>query len=256
MKIALKKLVSQFLNSADESVHGFRRLYNIGVQGSREFNLDITGNIKTVVLDVNANKTANLPQDYISYSKIGVLNDRGEVVTYKRNDQLSTWHSIYTTQSLRKTGAPVLNTLTPFFDQDTYPNYYYNYYIQGTSYNLFGADSGTPEVGSYKLDEGNGLIILDVHNHYSQVVLEYMSDGYDENSDDYEIDVKAEQAFMAFLRWKNAIDLRKKFSPRDVRDFRVDYYRERRMAAVRINQFILNELQDAARVGNKLASKA
>jgi len=82
-----------------------------------------------------------------------------------------------------------------------------------------------------------------------------MSDGYDENSDDYEIDVKAEQAFMAFLRWKNAIDLRKKFSPRDVRDFRVDYYRERRMAAVRINQFILNELQDAARVGNKLASK-
>jgi len=178
------------------------------------------------------------------------------VVTYKRNDQLSTWHSIYTTQSLRKTGAPVLNTLTPFFDQDTYPNYYYNYYYQGTSYNLFGADSGTPEVGSYKLDEGNGLIILDVHNHYSQVVLEYMSDGYDENSDDYEIDVKAEQAFMAFLRWKNAIDLRKKFSPRDVRDFRVDYYRERRMAAVRINQFILNELQDAARVGNKLASKA
>jgi len=256
MKIALKKLVSQFLNSADESVHGFRRLYNIGVQGSREFNLDITGNIKTVVLDVNANKTANLPQDYISYSKIGVLNDKGEVVTYKRNDQLSTWNSIYTTQSLRKTGVPVLNTLTPFFDQDTYPNYYYNYYYQGTSYNLFGADSGTPEVGSYKLDEGNGLIILDVHNHYSQVVLEYMSDGYDENSDDYEIDVKAEQAFMAFLRWKNAIDLRKKFSPRDVRDFRVDYYRERRMAAVRINQFILNELQDAARVGNKLASKA
>jgi hypothetical protein len=256
MKIALKKLVSQFLNSADESVHGFRRLYNIGVQGCREFNLDITGNIKTVVLDVNANKTANLPQDYISYSKIGVLNNKGEVVTYKRNDQLSTWNSIYTSQDLRKEGAPVLNTLTPFFDQNTYPNYYYNYYYNGTSYNLFGADSGTPKVGSYKVDESNGLIILDVHNHYSQLVLEYMSDGYDENADDYEIDSKAEQAFMAYLRWKNAIDLRKQFSQSDVRSFKLEYYRERRLAAMRINQFVLNELADAARVGVKLSAKA
>lgn len=256
MKIALKKLVSQFLNSADESMHGFRRLYNIGVQGCREFNLDITGNIKTVVLPVNANKTVNLPQDYISYSKIGVLNDKGEVVTYKRNDQLSTWHSEYTTQSLRKEGAPVLNTLTPFFDQNTYPNYYYNYYYNGTSYNLFGADSGTPKVGSYKVDESNGLIILDLHNHYDQLVLEYLSDGYDENSDDYEIDARAERAFMAYLRWNNSIDLRKKFSQSDVRRFKLDYYRERRLAAMRINQFVLNEMQDASRIGNKLVAKA
>ena len=256
MKIALKKLVSQFLNSADESVHGFRRLYNIGVQGCREFNLDITGNIKTVVIEVNANKTATLPQDYISYSKIGVLNNRGEVVTYKRNDQLSTWNSMYTTQDLRKEGVPVLNTLTPFFDQNTYPNYYYNYYYNGTAFNLFGADSGTPKVGSYKLDEGNGLIILDVHNHYSQVVLEYLSDGYDENADDYEIDVKAEQAFIAFLRWKNAIDLRKQFSQSDVRSFKVEYYRERRLAAMRINMFVFNELNSAEAASRKLAPKA
>lgn len=252
MKIALKKLVSQFLNSADESVHGFRRLYNIGVQGCREFNLDITGNVKTVVLDVNANKTANLPQDYISYSKIGVLNDKGEVVTYKRNDQLSNWNSIYTTQQLRKTGVPVLNTLTPFFDENTYYNYYYN----GTAFNLFGADSGTPKVGSYKLDEGNGLIILDVHNPYPQVVLEYLSDGYDPNADDYEIDVKAEQSFIAFLRWKNAIDLRKQFNSNDVRGFKIDYYRERRLAAMRINQFIVNELTSAEHASRKLVPKA
>jgi hypothetical protein len=83
-----------------------------------------------------------------------------------------------------------------------------------------------------------------------------MSDGYDENADDYEIDSKAEQAFMAYLRWKNAIDLRKKFSQGDVRMFKLEYYRERRLAAMRINQFVLNELADAARVGTKMVAKS
>jgi hypothetical protein len=61
---------------------------------------------------------------------------------------------------------------------------------------------------------------------------------------------------MAFLRWKNSIDLRKKYSQSDVRSFKVEYYRERRLAAMRINQFVLNELQDSARSGNKLVAKS
>lgn len=257
MKILLRQLVAQFLDSSDDSSHAFRRLYNIGVRGCRAFNLDLTGNIKTVVLEVNPNNTVNLPIDYINYSKIGVLNKRGEVVTYKRNSQLSTWNDTYTQQNDRQVGAPVLNTLTPYFDQNTYPNVYYNYYLtNGTSYNLLGADSGTPKVGEYKIDEGNGLILLQPHNQYDQLVLEYLSDGYDSQADDYEIDSRAEEAFMCYLRWKNAQDLRKKFSQNDVRIFKLEYFNEARKAAMRLNPFILNELSDAARVGTKLVPKA
>lgn len=257
MKILLKTLVAQFLDSADDSSHAFRRLYNIGVRGCREFNLDILGTLKTVVLDVQPNNTAYLPTDYLSYSKIGVLNNRGEVVTYKRNDQLSQWNDIYTQQAgERQTGAPILNTLTPYFDQNTYPNWYYNYYLAGTYYNLFGADSGTPKVGEYKLDETNGLILLDPYNQYPQVVLEYLADGYDSTADDYEIDSRAEEAFLCYLRWKNAQDLRKKYSQNDVRSFKIEFYREKRLAAMRINAFVLNEMEHASRVATKLAPRA
>ena len=57
--IGLRQLVAQFLDSADQSSHQFRRMYNIGVRGSRAFNLDITGQMITVLLPVNVNNTVN-----------------------------------------------------------------------------------------------------------------------------------------------------------------------------------------------------
>lgn len=254
MKVLLKKLVAQFLDSADDSSHAFRRLYNIGVRGCEQFNLDLTGNIKTIVIDVEPNKTAYLPVDYISYSKIGVLNEKGEVVTFKRNQELSTWNDIYTQQDNRRVGAPVENTLG--FDPTTYPYLYYNYYYEGSSFNLFGLDSGTAKLGEYKLDEVNGLILLSPTSTHSQIVLEYLSDGYDANTEDYEIDVRAQEAFMCWLRWNNAKDLRKKFSQNDVRVYKLEYFNELRKAAMRINPFVLNEAQSMGRLSNKLVPKA
>lgn len=256
MKVQLRKVVAQFLDSADESSHAFRRLYNIGVRGCEQFNLDLTGNIKTVVIDVEANKTAYLPEDYISYSKIGVLNERGEVVTFKRNQDLSMWNDIYTQLDERQTGVPISNTLGFLDDQSAYPYLYYNYFYQGSSFNLFGLDSGTAKIGEYKLDEVNGLILLSPNSEHSQVVLEYLSDGYDSDADDYEIDVRAQEAFICWLRWNNAKDLRKKFSQSDVRGYKIEYFNELRKAAMRINPFILNEAENAARVGTKLVPKA
>ena len=106
MKVKLKELIGQYLSSADQSSHEFLRLWNIGVKGMKlEFNLDVTGSLKTVLLDVNANKTVELPCDYISYSKIGVMNHQGEVVTYKRNDQLA---KINAHKETRLDGVPLV----------------------------------------------------------------------------------------------------------------------------------------------------
>jgi hypothetical protein len=79
--IGLRQIVAQFLDSADQSSHQFRRMYNIGVRGSRAFNLDITGTMITALLPVNVNNTVNLPVDYLTYSKMGIINERGEIIT-------------------------------------------------------------------------------------------------------------------------------------------------------------------------------
>ena len=46
--------------------------------------LDFFYKIKTVKIPIDTtNYTANLPNDYISYSKIGVLNSKGEIIPLK-----------------------------------------------------------------------------------------------------------------------------------------------------------------------------
>lgn len=256
MNIPLKKIVAEFLDSADQSSHQFRRLYNIGVRGMREFNLDVTGSLKTVVLDINANKTCELPCDYISYSKIGVLNDKGEVLCFKRNDQLSNFNMTNFNMSNRSEGAPNVTSIGNWVNPTSFPFFFYNYWMGGTSYNLFGLNSGTADLGNYKVDENAGIILLDSRISFSNIVLEYLSDGQDEDCDDYMVNAKAEEAFICYLRWKNATDLYKKFSPSAVRELKREYYRERKLAKMRINKVVISELNDIRRSLTKLVARA
>ena len=256
MKIKLKEIVGQYLNSAEQSSHEFLRLWNIAVKGMKyEFNLDVSGSLKTVLLDVNPNKTVLLPCDYITYSKIGVLNNMGEVVTYKRNEYLA---RINPTKENRLEGTPqVPNGLSPYLFSPYYPDYYFNFFDGGSSYHLYGADSGTPTFGEYNVDEDAGIIYLGLNNTYqSQIVLEYLSDGFSENINDYELDVRASEAMIAYIRWNDAKDNRKKFGFNEVRGLKSEYYREKRLAKTRINKFVLNELEDVSRRANKLVAKA
>ncbi len=258
MKIGLKEIVGQFLNSSDRSSHEFLRLWNMGVWGLRtEFNLDILGVTKTVLLDVNANKTVSLPADYMSFSKIGVINDIGEIVTFKRNEQLSNYHASIITSTDRLEGLPELNTIdTSLLNPLAYPYMYQNYWWGGSSYTLFGLSSGTATIGQYHIDEDAGVILLDPENTYTQLLLEYVSDGYDECCNDHEIDAKASEAMLSYLRWKNAIDKRKQFSTNDVRQLKVEYYREKRIAKNRINPVVIAALQDRRRSLTKLVARA
>lgn len=251
MKIKLRTIIANFLSSKDSSSHEFVRLYNIGVRGCREFNMDIQGRFKTVILDVNANKTVTLPDDYLNFSKAGVFNGAGEVATFKRNPDLSGYNAMYTAQA-RYSGAPTVNT----GDNTTYPYAYFNYWNNGVGYTLFGLPSGTATIGEFNIDEEAGVILLDPNNAYSQIVFEYLSTGYDEEAEDYEIDAKAEEAFICYLRWQNAIDLNKKFSQNHVDGLRREYYRQKGLAKRRLNPVIISEMQAAYRRSVKLVAKA
>ena len=255
MKIKLKEIIGQFLNSADQSSHEFLRLWNMGVWGMKtEFNLDITGVMKTVLLPVNANKTVDLPCDYISYSKIGVVNAKGEVVTYKRNDQLA---KINKNKDTRMEGLPTDGSVyTNYVNNPFYNYYYFNYYNGANSFHLYGLDSGTVTLGTYTIDEDAKVIYLGIDNSYeSEIVLEYLSDGYSENMDDYDMDVQASEAMLCYLRWFNSKDS-KKYSGGEVQMFKKEYYNQKRLAKMRINSFVLNEMNDISRRGIKLTAKA
>lgn len=256
MTTGLKKLIAQFLDSSDQSSHQFRRLYNIGVRGTKEFNLDITGQFKTVLLPVNPNKTVTLPQDYLLYSKMGIVNERGEVITFTKNENLSQYHAMYTQQVERNEDVPELTTIGNYVAPLPYPYMYSNYWSGGTSYNLFGLHGGTANITEFDIDEEAGVILLNQATTYAEMLLEYLSDGYDELADDYEIDVRAEEAFICYLRWKQATDLHKKYSASQVREFKNEYYRERKLAKMRINKANVFEFQKTFRASRTLTAKA
>ncbi len=260
--IKLREIVANLLDSQDSSSHSFRRLYNLGAFGMKtEFNLDVLGSFKTVLINVSPNKTAQLPCDYVSYNKIGITNAKGEIVTFKRNNQLTNFHEAYYNTLDRTAGVPTLPTygvsdgLNPtFFDYNSY--FYLNYWYNSTSYQLFGIGSGTQSLGEYKVDEQNRIILFDPSFQYDQVLLEYLTDGCDEDNGDYEIDVRAAEAVKSYLRWQNAIDLNKKFSLGQVQVFKREYYNQKRLARMRLNPVIVNELADAERRSWRLTAKA
>ena len=98
--------------------------------------------------------------------------------------------------------------------------------------------------------------MLNQHTRYEEMLLEYLSDGYDELADDYKIDVRAEEAFICYLRWQQAIDLIKKFSASQIREYKNEYYRERKLAKMRINKALVSEFTKTKRSLTGLTARA
>lgn len=255
-KIPLKTLVAELIDAKDSSSHEFRRLYNIGVRGIREFNTDIVGTFKTSLLDVNANKTVTLPDDYISYSKVGIINEKNEIVTLRLNNQLTNYNDGHTTKSDRFEGVPKLTTITNPSIPYSYPYVYYNFFISNQSYNLFGIGGGGQNIGDYKFDEDCGVLILGSFFQYEKVLLEYLSDGMDCDADDYTIDSRAGEALLAYMRWKSSLDQPKKFGQGMIREYKSEYISEKKKAKMRINKINVAEFEDMQRITNKLAPRA
>jgi hypothetical protein len=255
-RIGLKTIVAELIDSKDSSSHEFRRMYNIGVRGVREFNTDIVGNFSTKLLDVNANKTADLPEDYVSYSKMGVINEKGEIVTLRSNPQLSNYNIGHPLNPDRFEGVPGIGAVSYPAIPYNYPYIYYNFFISNQSFNLFGLAGGGQDIGNYKVDEECGIIIFGPNFKYEKVLLEYLGDGMDRDCYDYMIDSRAAEAMLAYIRWKTALDNPKKYGQGIMRDYKQEYKSERLKAKMRINKIVVSEFEDIQRITNKLAPRS
>ena len=257
-KVKLMEIVAQFVDSADLSEHQARRIYNIAVRGAKELNLDVYGAIKSMVLPVNDNKTIDIPKDFIRLSKIGVLNDAGEVVTLQVNNDMATLRSQYI-ESLGKTVD--VPTIPGGIDGPGWPigNYLWlNYVGMGYDYGcqLWGLGSGGTVIGTYRIDENDGLIYLSEDWPYDVLLMEYVSDGFDSACGDFMVDSRASEAMLAWIRWQQSFDLKKKYSAGEVQLFRKEYYNQKRLSKLRINSVDINQMEVIYRQHIKLAARA
>src|SRR5882757_5238069 len=91
---SIQRVVAYFLDQYDKSSGDQDKAYILAFRGLENMHYNISAEPKTVRLPVQANQTVVFPPDYVSWVKIGILNNNGEVSTLKVNNALTTFRDL------------------------------------------------------------------------------------------------------------------------------------------------------------------
>lgn len=200
----LKTVVALFSDQYDKSEGDQDKHWLLAWRGLEKMHYNISAEPKTVKLTVSANQTAYFPEDYVSWVKIGILSQNGELSTLKVNRAL-TKYADNSAQRLSVLTADVTNGLG---NSSSTP--YLNFYNNGSYQTLFGVgNTGVVTYGDCNVDEANNIIILSPNFLYKEIVFEYISSP--SKDVDYKVDVRLREALIAFIAWKCKLDTRQNF---------------------------------------------
>lgn len=207
--VPLKTVVSYFLDQYDKSDGDFDKAWVLAFRALVAIGFSFSFEPVTQRLPVLANKTVPYPADCIFATKIGVLNNVGELSSLRINRALTKW---------KDNNPNRLSQLTPDV-QNAVPMilgfpFFFNYYDNGLYYNLFGVGGGLIQYGSCTLDDTNRVVVLEPDFQYSSILFEYI--GSPEKNGDYTIPIWAQEAVIAFIEWKMKLNTDQNFYARSI----------------------------------------
>lgn len=207
--VPLKQCVAMALDEADKSSADFDKAWILAFRGLVDLGYDIAWEPTSVNIPLNGNKTADLPSDCISWTKIGVWNNSGEISTLKMNRALSIFKSANPNRLSQMPADITDNFLQNLPSYPFFVNYAWDY-----GYRNSYLDSGLVQYGECWVDEKNRVIIFDPNFRFDHVVLEYISSP--EKNGDYEIQLACQEAVIAFVQWKLKIATEKDYYNRKI----------------------------------------
>lgn len=225
--INIDEVINSYIDRSEQSIHKYFKLWHICWDGMTQMGLDVFYQIKSVKLPVNANLTVSLPPDYLNYSKVGILNSKGELVPLTYNNKLTTYADLLPDR-LEKTQDDSLWTWY------NYNNLiFYNYWDGQVFTNLYGIPSGAPFVGNFKIDNRNGVILLDEQFSWDYIMLEYIASP--QQGGEYYIPIQFKEALMWFIAWQDIAMLpnSRRGTLGDKEQRKRNYFNERRLAIAR-----------------------
>jgi len=231
---SIDSIVSAFLVESEQSDARKYKLWQLAYRGVEQLGLDYFYTIKSVKLPINANKTVNIPPDYLNYTKIGVLNSIGEIIPLKYNNKLTTYADLLPDRIGKTEDDSLINGY-----QFKLP-IWYNFYNGSGMTNLYGL-SGETVVGTFKIDLINNVIVLGNWFKYDYLMLEYVSSP--ESNTDFYIPIQFKEALIAYIAWKDIANLpaSSHFNLGDKRDRKDQFNIERRNAIARYNPIRIQE---------------
>jgi hypothetical protein len=201
---SLRTIVSYSLDELMKSSGDEDMLWILGLRGYTMITRDFAGQPRTVRLPVLGNKTVPFPAGCLSWSKIGLLDNEGQINTLRINTALTTF---------RDNNPNRLSNLTPDINDSigevALVPYYSNYYYGGSVYQLYGVGNGVITYGECNVDEENRVVMLPPHFKYDAIMFEYIS--LPETDSDYQVPTNLQEAIIAFIKWKLKLISRQEF---------------------------------------------
>ena len=248
--ISLDSVVKDYMNEAEQSNHKYFKLWHIAFRGLEDLGLDFFYQIKAVKRPINSNLTVTIPADYIQWTKVGLLNSRGEIIPLYYNDKLTTYADLLPDR-IEKTQDDSL-LCAGGWGVNTWCNYW-----NGYSYtNIYGVPSGQPFVGSFKIDTVNGVILLNEHYNHDYLMLEYVSSP--QQGEEYYLPMQFREALISWLRWKDIISTNAKthVANSNILMRRKDYYNDRKNAIAKWKPVRVYEMYQSSQEMTRLSVKS
>tara|TARA_R100000231_G_scaffold128122_3_gene99125 strand:- start:427 stop:1272 length:846 start_codon:yes stop_codon:yes gene_type:complete len=262
-KVSLNQIINDFvITLADDDYAGNasdNQLRTHALRGIREFGFDMSKTIRSLKLTVDtANNTVELPDDFVDWSKVGVVGNDGIVYVLGENKNLN-FSQAYSnasgtkvgnaasaidsdgdgvfdridSKSATNSGSPSMsNDITNGFDSAIFRNYYY-----GAQNAIYGHGGGHL-YGEFRVNLDQNRIELGSNDDISEVVIEYVAD--EARSKNPDVHVYLEEALRSYMYYK-IIERKASVPVSEKARARQEYYNERRKANARIKSFTKEE---------------
>lgn len=264
--VSIEQIVNDFMLTSDgddyvNNVNGVI-VRNYALRGIREMGFDMMKRIKSLKLTVDsANDTVELPDDFVDYTKIGIIGGDGLIYVFgeNKNQNMSMKYVLDTA------GNPVDSDNDGVFDRvdakggaaaraslSDYESYTFrNFLYEGNIGRAYGIGGGKYS-GEFRINYEQNRIELFSTAGYSEVVIEYIAD--EARSLNPSVHIYAENALRSYIYYR-LIERKSNVPMSEKSRARQEYYNERRLANARMKSFTKEEAFKTIRKNFKQSPK-
>jgi len=212
MPTTLVKIAAEYAILKNEGEQNKLRYLQYARNAVRELSITIVDNIKSVMLDLDNQNSALLPDDYLKYSKVGVCIC-GHIIEFDRDETLCKYEKAdsfckpcgtpYTAEEMvtANCGCACNGEELPFLTS----KYKWESIYNDGEWSAYYATPAHTRAGVFKI-VGNRIYIDSLcDKHTGKVVLEYKSTGVS-MSDGTTVSDELVAAIIAYIRYHNELD--------------------------------------------------
>lgn len=252
--VTLDSIVRSALMDIGAGMERYEQLKHWAIEAFRDFNFDLSKEIKTTQLSLTAWKAADLDTipDFVDWVMIGVRIN-GELRSFVNNEDLALYFDDANTD-----GFPdVQPTNDDYVYDPTDETNRFGYWFWGLNSHgedtgqMFGLTVKNNGVGYFRINKQRNEIQFNPGlSSDTKIYLEYISDGFDPGAVTV-VNIYAAKLIKLYIHWQR-LKFNKSSNQAQIESARRDYYVEYNMVQGRVNPITVDDVLEAARGGYKL----